>query len=399
MMTSRFPWLTFLMLISFASVNAVIPTPALPEIGRYFDISNDHVQLLMSLYLIGYAIGQLIYGPIANRYGRKPALYLGIIIQIISNVVCILAGYMHWFAILPIARLCMALGAGVGLKMTFTLINETSDSKTAAKRTAILIIAFAIAPGLGVCISSLFLSRWSWQGCFYFAAGYGLLLLILVSRLPETRQNHDDNALKISHLIRNYQAQFGQKSIYRGGVLIGCASTFIYLFATWSPLITINQHGISETKFALLNLFPTLGMLLGAITSAYLSAIFSTNRAIKLGIQLACSGVLAMVYAHLINLSILFALFLPMAIINFALSLIFANVSTLALQECSDKSNGSAVLHFINMGMTAILVLSIGLLPASPTLLIAGFMGIALIMVLTFKTSNQMITNKIQHSL
>lgn len=84
--------ITLLLMISFTTFNAVLYTPALPNITRYFSISNNIAQLTITWFLLGYAIGQLLYGPLANRYSRKSALYAGIGIQIVSNFLCILAG-------------------------------------------------------------------------------------------------------------------------------------------------------------------------------------------------------------------------------------------------------------------------------------------------------------------
>src|SRR6478672_5239599 len=89
------PMLTLLLLISFASVNAVLFTPALPDITAFFAISENTAQQTITWFLVGYAIGQLIYGPIANRFGRKPALYAGISLQIFSSILCVAAAASH----------------------------------------------------------------------------------------------------------------------------------------------------------------------------------------------------------------------------------------------------------------------------------------------------------------
>src|SRR3990167_470523 len=106
--TQKLPFITLLLLISFASVNAVLFTPALPNIANFFSIANDTAQQTISLFLIGYALGQLVYGPLANRYGRKPALYLGISLQIISSLLCVLAGITHQFWLLILGRFLLA---------------------------------------------------------------------------------------------------------------------------------------------------------------------------------------------------------------------------------------------------------------------------------------------------
>ena len=147
---------TLLLLISFASVNAVLFTPALPNVAAFFSISNEAAQQTITWFLIGYALGQLIYGPLANRFGRKPALYLGIGLQIMSSLVCVAAGFLHLYSVLLLGRFLLALGSGVGLKMTFTLVNECYVPKIASQKIAYLMLAFAITPGLGIALGNFF---------------------------------------------------------------------------------------------------------------------------------------------------------------------------------------------------------------------------------------------------
>jgi DHA1 family bicyclomycin/chloramphenicol resistance-like MFS transporter len=116
----QLPFMTLLLMISFASVNAVLFTPALPAIANYFTISNDLAGYTITWFLVGYAFGQLFYGPLANRFGRKPALYAGISLQIISSFICAFSGLVHVYAVLVLGRFLLALGSGVGLKMVFT---------------------------------------------------------------------------------------------------------------------------------------------------------------------------------------------------------------------------------------------------------------------------------------
>ena len=98
------PFFTLLLLISFASVNAVLFTPALPEIAEYFHINADIAEHTVTFFLMGYALGQLIYGPLANRFGRKPALYLGITLQIISCFICVLSSVVDAYWLLLVGR-------------------------------------------------------------------------------------------------------------------------------------------------------------------------------------------------------------------------------------------------------------------------------------------------------
>lgn len=146
---------TLLLMISFASVNAVLFTPALPDIAVFFGVSSGIAQHTMSWFLVGYTFGQLLYGPLANRFGRKPALYTGICLQIFSSLLCVFSGKLHLFSLLVLGRFLLALGSGVGLKMTFTLVYEYYTPEVARQKIAYLMLYFALMPGLGIALGGL----------------------------------------------------------------------------------------------------------------------------------------------------------------------------------------------------------------------------------------------------
>lgn len=369
MMQTRLPFITLLLLISFASVNAVLFTPALPSIALFFGVGEDLAQQTITWFLVGYALGQLVYGPIANRFGRKPALYAGITLQIMSSILCVLAGYIHQYWLLVVARFLLALGSGVGLKMTFTLVNECYEPKMASKTISYLMLAFAITPGLGVALGGVLTTHYSWTSCFYAGGIYGLVLLLLVARIPETQKMVSFDALKLNHLFQSYSSQFTNLQLISGGLLMGCATSFVYVFAAIAPFIAINSYGLSSSEYGLANILPSIGLILGSIVGAGLSKKYSLVSIIYAGVFIACWGVLLMLLATIMNFPILVSIFLPMLIIYFGLCFVLANASTLAMSQTKDKANGSAVMNFLNMGLATIVVLSLGLFPMNALLL------------------------------
>jgi MFS family permease len=141
--------LTLLLLVSYPSVGAVLFTPALPAIAQFFAISSSIAQLTITLFLIGYAVGQLPYGPLSNKVGRKPALYIGLSISVFGALLCAVAGLLAQFWLLILARIITALGASVGLMMALTIISDYYQPEAARKKFSFIIMAFAIAPGVG----------------------------------------------------------------------------------------------------------------------------------------------------------------------------------------------------------------------------------------------------------
>lgn len=376
---------TLLLLISFASVNAVLFTPALPNIATFFAIGEDTAQHTITWYLIGYTLGQLLYGPIANRYGRKPALYAGISLEIFSSLLCVLAGSVHQYWLLVFARFLLALGSGVGLKMTFTLVSECYEPKIAAQKISYLMLAFAIIPGLSVALGGILNSYYGWTSCFYAGAVYGLLLLALTQHLPETKKILDYDAFKIPHLVEGYLDQFKNKQLIVGAMLISGATCFVYIFAAMAPFIAINIFDISSAHYGMANLLPPIGLISGSLVSANLATRYSMPKLIKTGITIACVGVIFMLIFMFMHLPVLISLFFPMIIIYFGLCFVMANASNYAMSHATDKAHGSAVMSFVNMGLATLVVLSLGLLPIKTLMLPVIYIGVCIGMISIFK--------------
>lgn len=381
---TQLSFITLLLMISFASVNAVLFTPALPAIADFFAIADNTAQLTITWFLVGYAIGQLIYGPIANRFGRKPALYIGISLQILSSLLCVLAGTLHIYSLLVVGRFLLALGSGVGLKMTFTLINETYEPAIAGQKLSYLMIAFAIAPGLGVMFGGILNTYFGWTSTFYAGALYGVILLLLTIRLPETKKILDLDALQFNHLINAYVSQFKNLQLISGGLLMGGATCFVYIFAALAPFIAIDMLHLSSTSYGTANLLPPIGLVLGSLFSAQLAKNNQAKTIIRLGIVIAIFSSIAMLLFTVLHLSALAMIFIPMMLSYFGLALVFANTSTIAMSNVSDKAHGSAVMNFTNMGLVTIVVLSLSLLPTSIFIMPIVFILICVAMFILF---------------
>ena len=386
------PFFTLLLMISFASVNAVLFTPALPSIATFFSISNGVAQYTISWFLVGYALGQLIYGPLANRFGRKPALYAGVSLQIISSLVCVAAGIFHAYSLLVLGRLLLALGSGVGLKMTFTLVNECYEPRVASQKISYLMLAFAITPGLGVAIGGILNEFYGWMSCFYAGAIYGVILLILTFKLPETKKIVDLNALRLNHLIDGYASQFKSLQLITGGLLMGGATCFVYVFAALAPFIAIDVLKMSSSAYGMANLLPPVGLVLGSLFSAQLVKKYQQGFIIRLGIFIAIIGSIMMLIFGLLKMPALLILFIPMMLCYFGLSLVFANASTVAMSNVSDKAYGSAVMNFINMGFVTLVVLSLGFISTQVLLMPIIYIlisGMMLVLYKLLKRSNE----------
>ncbi|HVW98873.1 MAG TPA: MFS transporter, partial [Candidatus Babeliaceae bacterium] len=162
----KLPFFILLLMVSYGTVGALLFTPALPEIQMFFQVSVGKVQSTVTIYLIGFALGQLPYGPLAKGWGRKKALRLGIILGILGSVLCGLSSVFQSFEFLVFARFLQALGASAGLKITYTMIADVYDQSKATQVISRIIMTFSLVPGIAIAIGGLLTEFIQWESCF-----------------------------------------------------------------------------------------------------------------------------------------------------------------------------------------------------------------------------------------
>lgn len=357
-MTARKPsLLTLLLLMPFASISAVLFTPALPEIAKVLRVTDGQMQAAMTLFLLGYAFGNLPYGPIAKRFGRKPAIYLGVTLAILGAFLTLMGGNHHFFSLFLAGRFLSALGSSVGMKISFTIIADAFEHAQATKKLSLATLAFAIAPGIAVGLGGFLTTHYGWQSCFYALIAYSCLVFVFSLFLPETAPYLDKDALNIANIKEVYKRKLKNGKIIYSSLIMGCVSSIIYLFSTLAPFLGINRIGLNPEEYGFLNLIPPLGLIAGSFVSHRLAAHKEKLAVVRLGGLIAAGVVVVMLCLFIFEKVNLWTLFLPIPFLYFGASLIFNNASSFAMEHMHDKSNGAALMSFINMMLTTVAVL------------------------------------------
>ena len=180
----RVAWL--ISYISIAAFSAALITPALAEIKNHYALLQGQVEWMVSSFLVGYVIGQLIYGPLANRLGRVTALRIGLVINLMGIGLCFLALYFDSYSLLIGGRLVTALGAASGLACTFMLIHEWLPLEQRKTAMAYTIFSLTLGIGLAVIIGGMITQYSHWQYCFDLLFIYGLIMLYGTKVFSET---------------------------------------------------------------------------------------------------------------------------------------------------------------------------------------------------------------------
>lgn len=348
--------ITLMILSAFASMGAVLMMPALPEISTHFGIRTSTTQLAVTCFLLGFSVGQLLYGPLANRFGRKQAIYTGIVIATLGSIFSIVSSPLDSFHLLVLGRFLEATGASAGLSISVAMINDYYYEEDARRILGLLMLAFAIIPGVAVAIGGALVQFLHWQSCFYFLLLYGLLLIYPTYCLPETNISPDMNAMKYQHIFRNYWKHFKIKKLMGFSMISGFSVACVYVFGAEGPFIGIHVLHIQPVIYGLLALTPYLGSLVGSIIVVKLSKINPLS-VIKFAFSVELTASIIMFILFSLHFISLLTMLIPMGFFCIGHPIIGATAISLSMQQTEDKSNGSAVVNFTSLCVPVLMTL------------------------------------------
>ena len=223
--------------------------PALPTIAREFGASAGAVQVSLSVYFVGMAAGQAVYGPLSDRIGRKPTLRFSLILFVVSSIGCALA---QGVTTLVFFRLAQALGGCSALVIPRAVVRDHFDEREAVRMLSVLMVVFGLAPVLAPLVGGQLLIHFGWRSIFWLHAGYGAcwLLVVLLSlgeSLPADRRRRDPIGAVVSiygRLLRD--------GTYMGYVLTG-SLVFAGLLAyiAGSPFVFIELYKVPPERYGL----------------------------------------------------------------------------------------------------------------------------------------------------
>ncbi len=336
-----------LFLLTFANVLGILYTAALPELTLYFQITKGQAQSTISFFLVGCMLGQIIYAPIANALGRKPALYIGGAIVILGSFLCLISIAVNSFYLLLFARILTAFGAACGLVLTNTMIADAFTHLEVKKKLSYLMSGFAIFPAISITLGGFITKYFSWKGCFYFMFFYSCFVIGLCIFLPETVKMRSLSHLRISQIAKSYIKQFYNVRFPFYALIVACGSIILYVFSAEAPFIAKTKLHISPDRFGLYNLIPNIGLFLGGIASARLSHKIPSRVMIFIGSSsfFLLSIVMWLFFeGGFVNI---FTLFVMPLFIFFVTPAILSNGQSLALAISEDKSYASSSLYII----------------------------------------------------
>ncbi len=343
--TESAPRITVGLLVTLALLSAVAPfatdlyLPAFPEMVDDLHTSPTTVQLTLTTFLIGLALGQLIFGPLSDRYGRVRPLLIGAVVCVVASVVAALAPSIE---VLIAARLAQGLTGAAGMVIGRAIISDLATGRAAARAFSLMMIVGGVAPIVAPLAGGFLVGPLGWRGAL--AIILALVVLMLITALIVIRETHTEErrtALRAEKLTAGSPLRQLLGCRYIGNVVaFGFAFAVLMAYISASPFVYQTMMGLSAAQYGAVFGVNAFGLLLVSALSARLSARTEPH-------VLAGAGLAVVTAASVVVLALAYTdlpagwLALPLFAADAGMGLVFGTATALAL-SAAPRAAGSA---------------------------------------------------------
>ncbi|HZX19099.1 MAG TPA: multidrug effflux MFS transporter [Pseudomonas sp.] len=334
--------------------------PSFPTLARAFSTDVEHVQLSLAAYFAGLAIGQLAYGPLADRFGRRKPLLVGVMLFSLASLACALAPSLEW---LIVARFVQALGGCAGMVVSRAVVRDLCDPISSAKVFSQLMLVMGLAPILAPLGGGLLLSTLGWPSIFICLTLFSFICLLAVAKwLPETLAK-DAPPAPLRGALGEYKRLFADLPFLGYALTGGFAIAGMFAYIAGSPFVFIELYGIPAEHYGWLFGSNALGFILVAQLNAWLVA--RHGPAYWLGktvwFYLACG--LALLLVALAKPQALWPLLVPLFGCIASLGILLPNASACAMAgQGSHAGSASALFGSVQFVIAASAAALVGML-------------------------------------
>ena len=350
---ARSPLITFLLiaLVAFGPLSTDMYLPSLPSLVRVFETDVPTVQLTLSAFMVAY-------GPLSDRFGRRPVLIGGTAIYVLASIACALAPTIE---VLIGARVLQAFGACAGPVIGRAVVRDVWGRDKAATVLAYIATAMALAPAIGPIIGGWLDVAFGWASTFWALAGFsGLALVMVVLLLGETNAHRNPDATSVGGLAKSYGALLRHR-VYLGYVLTVSASySVIFCFISGSSFVLIDVVGLTPDLYGLSFAGVVIGFMIGSFTAARISSRLGGAQMILMGGCLTAFGGLVMAGFAWTGAPTVWNVVGPQAFAMIGVGFIMPNAQAGAIGPFPTMAGAaSALMGFTQMGLAAMVGLGV----------------------------------------
>jgi len=316
--------------------------PALPTITRQFGASAAAVQLSLSVYFIGIALGQAVYGPLSDRHGRRPPLFVGLALFVVGSLGCALAPNV---TALVAFRFVQALGGCAPLVIPRAVVRDLFDERDSVRMLSVLMLVMGLAPILAPLIGGQMLKYLGWRSVFWAYVLYGSVLLLVVAvgleeSLPADRRTRQP----VSAVLRTY-GRLLRDWRYLGYVLSGgLVFAGLLAYIAGSPFIFIDLYGISPQRFGFFFGSNAIGIIAASQVNRFLVHRYPARQILQAVLWITITASVGLLFGAYTNYAGLVGIVMPLWFFVAMHGIVSPNTTALAMSPYGAVAGSASAL-------------------------------------------------------
>jgi DHA1 family bicyclomycin/chloramphenicol resistance-like MFS transporter len=346
-------------LVAMMAVSTDLYLPAIPQLIENLGTNISQGQLTLSIFLMGFAVGQLFYGGISDRYGRKPVLYLGLGVYLLATLACIIAPDINS---LIAARFVQGIGGASAPVLARAMVADSHNRVDAARVMASIAGAMALVPAIAPVFGSWLLYFFDWRSHFVLLLVLGIFTFFGVTRLQESCKTIGAETLKLSSVFSQFGLCFGNRNFVGYALCGGATYAAMFCYISTSSFLVIGLLGLAPEYFGYTFMIVVFGYLAGAMTSSRLVGRIGVLRVLALGQLIGLLAAVLLLVLALFEINRLIPLLLAFFMVFMAggLSLSISQMGAIAeLPKAAGKA--SSVFGFVQIAFASVLGYVVGL--------------------------------------
>lgn len=370
----------FFLLLILGMLSAIGPfsidmyLPAFPQIAIGLGTTVARVTLSLSSFFIGISLGQFLYGPLLDRYGRKKPLYAGISLYLVASACCTL---VHSVEALIVLRLFQALGACAGLVASRAMVRDLFNVNQNARVFSLLMLVVGVSPIIAPTLGGYLTDYFNWRYIFYVLTAIAAIVLVAVHfTLPESRKPDLQVSLKPGPIVKSFLGVMREPQFYTYALTGAIAAAGLYAYIAGSPAVFMELYRVSEQQYGWIFALAALGLIGSSQLNSVLLRTYKSEQIIKVALLCQVVTAILLVVGSLVGVLELFSTIAFIFLYLCCQGCIFPNSSALSLAPFSKNAGtASALMGGIQMSIGALTSATVSWLTNHTALPMAGVMA------------------------
>lgn len=344
-----------------------IYAPSLPSVAQAFAVNDAAVQLSMSVFFAAFAVAQLLFGPVSDRFGRRPVLLAGAALFVVASLICAMT---QSFTLLLIARALQATGAAASIVMSRAITRDSYEGAALTRALATITIVFALVPGLSPLLGGVLEQYFGWRAAFWATALAGGAVLVVVWVTLRETLTLCAPALRFQGVMADFREILRDRTFCTYALSAGAVMGSLSAFFAGSPALFISEIGMSPVEYGFYPPISVAGFMIGGLITRRLAGRTAPDRLASYGLGLLALGAVILFVPPVLGILSRFGFAFGMVVHISGLGLFLPTAISTALQRFRARAGSVASMQgFLQMAGATLGTLSVSLLQgAAPTL-------------------------------